>query len=103
MYSIKNREAIEKLEELASSQNHVEEVRLQDKLGKHNYQQNIKKVFEPITDTIKNTSENLMKTLTESSIKSNQALENINEKGLELMNDKGVTAPYLASSLVNLC
>ena len=36
-----------------------------------------------------------------SSIKNEQALENLNEKVLESMNDKGKIALYLASSLVN--
>ena len=44
----------------------------------------------------------MTKTITESSINNNKAIENLNEKILELMNDKGMIAPYLASSLVNL-
>ena len=55
-----------------------------------------------MTDAIKNTSENITKTLTEISINNNKAIENLNEKILELMNDKGLISPYLASSLVNL-
>ena len=38
----------------------------------------------------------------ETSIKNNKSIENLNEKILELMNDKGMIAPYLASSIVNL-
>ena len=34
--------------------------------------------------------------------KNNQAISDINENVLELMNDKGRKAPYLASTLVNL-
>ena len=56
MFSIKDRQELEDLENLASIRNQVEEVRLQDKLGKQNFRENIKKVFEPVTDTIKNTS-----------------------------------------------
>ena len=55
-----------------------------------------------MTDAIKNTSENITKTLTENSINNNKAIENLNEKILELMNDKGLITPTLASSLVNL-
>ena len=55
-----------------------------------------------MTDAIKNTSDKLTKAITEISIKNNKVLENINEKVLELMNDKGIIAPYLAFSLVNL-
>ena len=96
MYSIKNRED---LEELPSLQNQVEEVRLQDKLGIQNFHELIKKVFELVTDTIKNTSEKLTKTLTETSNKNNQALENLNNKLLEIMNDRGITTSYLLSRL----
>ena len=55
-----------------------------------------------MTDAIQSTSENIPKTLTENSINNNKAIENLNEKVFELMNDKGMIAPYLASSLVNL-
>ena len=55
-----------------------------------------------MTDAIKDTSENLTKTITENSIDNNKAIENLNERILELMNDKGLIAPYFASSLVNL-
>ena len=59
----------------------------------------IKKVFEPVTDTIKNSSENLTKTLTESSIKNNKELENINDTLLEIINDRGIIASYMLSPL----
>ena len=55
-----------------------------------------------MTDAIKNTSEKVTKTLTENSIINNKAIENLKEKLLELMNDRGMIAPYLASSLVIL-
>ena len=55
-----------------------------------------------MTDAIKNTSEIVTKILTESSIHNKKPIENLNEKVLELMNVKGMIAPYLASSLVNL-
>ena len=51
-----------------------------------------------MTDAIKNTSE----TITENSINNNKAKENLNEKILELMNDKGMIAPYLTTSLVEV-
>ena len=69
LYSIKDREDLEKLSELVSLENQVKVVRLQDKLGKQKFHENVKKVFEPVTDTIKNTSEKLTKTLNESSTK----------------------------------
>ena len=47
-----------------------------------------------MTDAIKRTSENLTNTVTETSINNNKAIENLNEKVLELVNDKGMIAPY---------
>ena len=93
---------MEKLNELVSLQNLVKTVRLQDKFGKQNFHEVMKKLYESLTDTIKNVSEHITKTLTENSNSNNKAIENLNEKVLELMNEKGLIAPYLASSLVNL-
>ena len=102
LYSIKDREDIEKLEELVSLQNQVKVVKLQDKLGEQKFHEDMKKVFEPVTKSLENTSENITKTLTENSVNNNKTIENLNEKILELMNNIGLIAPYLASSLVNL-
>ena len=102
LYSIKNVEDLQKLNELVSLENQVNEVRLQDRLGVQNYLEDSKKLFKPMTDAIKNTSENITKTLTENSININKAIENLNEKILELMDEKGMIAPYLTSSLVYL-
>ena len=102
MFPIKDKEDLIKLNELISLKIQVQEVRLQDKLGEQNYHEDAKKLFKSMTDVIKNTSENITKTLTENSFKNNKAIDNLNEKILELMNNRGMIAPYLASSLVNL-
>ena len=99
LYSIKDRADLEKLNELVSLQNQVKVVKLQDKLGKQNFHEDMKKVFEPVTKSLENTSENLTKAITESSIKNNQAIENINNNLLEIMNDRGILATYLMSPL----
>ena len=99
LYSIKNREDSENLEELASLENQVKVVKLQDKLGEQNFHEDVKKVFEPVTKSLENTSENLTKAITETSIKNNQAIENINNNLLEIMNDRGILATYLMSPL----
>ena len=99
LYSIKDREDIEKLEELVSLQNQVKVVKLQDKLGEQNFHEDIKKVFEPVTKSLNNTSENITKAITETSIKNNQVIENINNNLLEIMNDRGILATYLMSPL----
>ena len=99
LYPIKNIEDLKDLNELASLQDQVKLVRLQDKLGKQNYHYKIKKLQEPTTDAIKNASENITKTLTETSKENNLALENLNTKLLEIMNDRGILASYLMSPL----
>ena len=99
LYSIKDREDLENLNELASLQDQVKTVRLQDKLGKQNFHEGMKKIFEPVTKSREKSSQNITKTIAESSIKNNQALENLNNKLLELMNDRGILATYLMSPL----
>ena len=99
MFAINNREDLDKLEELASLQDQVKVDRLQDKLGKQNFHEDMKKVFEPVTKSLENTSENLTKAITESSKENNLALENLNNKLLEIMNDRGILATYLMSPL----
>ena len=59
----------------------------------------IKKVFEPVTDTIKNTSRDITETITETSIENNRAKENLNDKLLEILNDRGIIASYFLSPL----
>ena len=102
LFPIKNVEDLENLKEAVSLQNEVKVVRLQDKLGELNFHENKEKVFEPLTDTLKKTSENITKTITENSINNNKAIENLNEKILELMNDNGMIASYLALPLVEV-
>ena len=99
LYSIKDREDLEKLEELVSLQSQVKAVRLQDKLGKQNFHEDMKKVFEPVTKSLEKTSQDITKTITESSITNNEAIENLNSKLLEILNDRGILASYLMSPL----
>ena len=99
LYSIKNVEDLEKLNELVSLQDQVKVVKLQDKLGKQNFHEDMKKVFEPVTKSLENTSEKLTKDITESSKENNLALENLNNKLLEIMNDRGILATYLMTPL----
>ena len=101
-FPIKDREDLQNLNELVSLQNQVNEVRLQDRLGEQNYREDSKKLFKPMTDVIKSTSENIAKTLTENSVNNNKAIDNLKEKVLELMDEKGMIASYLASSLVEV-
>ena len=99
LFPIRNVEDLENLNELVSLQNQVKVVKLQDKLGEQNFHEDLKKVFEPITKSLNNTSENITKAITESSKDNNLALENLNNKLLEIMNDRGILATYLISPL----
>ena len=101
LHSIKNRENLENLNEVVSLKNQVEDLRLQDKLSKQNFHEDMKKLCEAHTDKIKYTSQKLTKTVTENYIGNNEAISDLNEKVLEIMNDKSMKASYLASSVVN--
>ena len=80
LYPINNREGLQKLDDAVLLQNHVRAVRLQDMPGDQNYLEDAKKLFKPMTDAIKNTSENITETLTEKSNSNNKAIENLTEK-----------------------
>ena len=99
LFPIKDREDLQKLNELVSLQDQVKVVRLQDKLGKQNFHEDMKKVFEPVTKSLENTSQDITKTITETFIKNNQVIKNLNNKLLEIMNDRGILASYLMSPL----
>ena len=99
LYTIKNYDDLKQLDKIASLQNQVKEIRLQNKLGKQKIHENYKKVFEPVTETIENTSEILTKTMMLTFKHNSKALSNVNDKLLELMKDNGLLASYLLSPL----
>ena len=99
LYSIKNIEDLQILNELVSLESQVKAVRLQDKLGKQNFHEDMEKVFESVTKTLKDVSEEVTKTLTETSTNNNKALENLYHKLLEILNDRGTISCYLLSPL----
>ena len=99
LYSIKDREDLENIKGLASLQDQVRAVRLQDKLGKQNFHEDMKKVFEPVTKSLESTSQDTTKTISEITMRNNQAIENLNNKLLEIMNDRGIVTTYLMSPL----
>ena len=63
MFPFFNVEDLQKLNELVSLESQVKAVRLQDNPGEQNYHQNTKNLYKALTDTIKDTSENLTKLL----------------------------------------
>ena len=102
LYPIGNIEDLQKFNELVSLENQVKVVRLQDQLGKQNFHEDMKKVFEPFTKSLENTSQYITKTIRESSVKNNQAIENLSNKLLEIMNDRAIIAFYLLSPLAKI-
>ena len=97
LFPIKDREDLEKLNVLVSLQDEIKVVRLQDKLDKQNFRADMKEVLEPVTKPLENTSQDITKAITESSIKNNPAIEKLNNKLLETMNDRCILASYLMS------
>ena len=86
---------MENLNNLVALQIQVRAVRLQDKLSKQNFHEDMKTVFEPVTKSLKNNSEILTKTTTETSSKNKKAIENLNNKLLEKKNNRGILASFL--------
>ena len=76
LYPIGNVEYLQKLKELVLLEIQVKVVRLQDRLGKQNFDEDMEKVFEPMTNAFRNTYEDIAKTITETSYNNNQAIEN---------------------------
>ena len=97
LHSIENGEDLEILNELVSLQIEVQALRLQDNLGKQNFHEELKEVFERVIKSIEDTSEDVTKTITEISIQNNKALNTLNDKLLEILNDRGVITTYLSS------
>ena len=61
LYAIKNNDDLENLNELVSLENQVKVVRLQDELGEQNFHEDMKKVVEPVTKSLANTSQDIKK------------------------------------------
>ena len=98
MFSIKNREDLENLNELVSLKNQVKASNLQDELGKKIHD-DMKKVFEPDTERIKDVSQDVRKAITVTLEENDKVLANLNDKRLEKMKERGILASYLLSPL----
>ena len=59
----------------------------------------MKKLYEPLTKKIKDTSRDIAKTMMETSEEDSKELTNLNNKLSEIRNDKGIIAPNLMSPL----
>ena len=75
---------------------------MQDILGKQNFLEDLKNVYEPFTNTIKDSSRDITNTMAQTSMENNKRIPNLNGQVLELMNDKRLIAQYIISSVVKL-
>ena len=57
LYSSKNTDDSENLRKLAPLQRQTKVLRLQDKLGTQKFHYEVKEIFEPVTDTVKQTAQ----------------------------------------------
>ena len=99
--SVRNRDDLENLHELISLGSQVKAIELQYKLGKQKFLEDLEKIFKPVSKSVEDVSEEVTKTKTETSIKNNKALENINNK-LEILIDMGLLASFLLSPLAKI-
>ena len=93
---------MEKIQQLDSLQSLSKAVRLQDKLCKRRFHEDMKKLYEPMTDIVKDGPEDITKTKNETSINNSKGISDLNENVLDLFHYKGMIAPYLTASLVNI-
>ena len=89
IYSIKNRDVLKDLEELAELQSKVQQVRLCKKFGKQSFHHDTKDLFEPITKAVTDTSQKIFEG-TRSKTKAIEELDesNVHGKVLEFMKKK---------------
>ena len=97
--STKNREDWVIWNGLILLQGQVKASRLQDRLWKQKFHECLKKMFEPVTDRVKDVPKHITKTMTESSQENINTLKTLNHKLLEVMNDRGNLASYLLPPL----
>ena len=101
-FSINIIEVLGDLNDLVTLQDQVKAVRLQDKLEEQNYHRKSGKLFEPVTKSLEKTSQDVTKTISESSILNSKTIENLENKLLEIMNDRGIIASYLLPPLAKI-
>ena len=99
LYPNKNVEDLQKSNKLVSIESQVKTVRSEDELGEQKFHENMEKTFEPVKNSNKHVSEEVTKTMMETSTNNNKALENLKNNFLEIMNERGILASFLMSPL----
>ena len=99
--SIKNRDDLKDLEELADIRSKANQVRLDEKLGRQGFHFDTKELFEPTSKAVTDTIGKLLEE-TKSNSKAVWELDesNINVKGLELMNGNGLIDSSLIRPII---
>ena len=97
MKSIKNRKCFEKINELVSLQNQVKVLRLHYTVGKQNCHERNKKSVKLVTKSIRDVTEDVTKTMVQTSQENNKALAKINNELLQIMNIRVISASSLLS------
>ena len=87
------------LNELASLDNRFKYLWLQDKLGKQKFHEDMRRVSEAVTDTVKEVCKKFKKNMKEAREESNKTITDLKEKFLKLLTDKFIIASYLATPL----
>ena len=99
LFKGKNREDLENINNIVSLHSQTEALGLQDKLGKQNFHEVMKKVFEPFTKTIKDVPKDVAETMSEISEENDKAQAILNKKLSNILNDRGIIANYSLSPL----
>ena len=87
---------------MVSLQNQIKTLRVQDKYGKQNFHEDMKKVFETVTKPIKDVFEDVKKPMKVTSEENNKAIADLKEKVVEVLNNTGVKTSCLVSLLLKI-
>ena len=101
LFSIKKRDDLEK-KQVSINTKPNQSFGIKDKLGKQNYHEVVKKVFEPFTKSNKDDPENITKTITKESKKKDKAIADLNNKLSDIMIDWSISASYFLSLLFEI-
>ena len=99
MFWFENREDSENSNEIVSLKSQVRELRSQDESRKQIFHEDLKNVFKPVTNTKKDLSEDVSKTMMVTSEENISTLLYLNNKLLDVMIDRGIMAARKLSSL----
>ena len=80
----------------------MKDLGLQDKPGRQIFHFVMKKAFKPVIDAVEEVSCEVKKTMVETSKEGIKLINRLNAKLLEAFGDKGISASFLGTPLINL-